>query len=303
MRINYLLVSLFAITLAACSSEKETPNGFKFNLIKEGAGDSLAKPGQLLLVDFVLKDSKDSVWNDSFKNGQPAPVMIQDSTMMANEKGLMQMFRMLKPGDSVTTTLTIKEFFDQMTGGPVPPNFDSTLTLTYSFKIREISTVQKYQEEQQKIAEAKSAEQLTKDIAAIDKFLAEKGIEAVKTASGLRYVITKPGKGENGKSGQTATVEYVGYTLDGVYFDTSVKKIAEEKGVYNAQREPYTAYPVTIDQSAVIQGWHEALKLMNKGAKATVYIPSGLAYGPRRRSPEIGENQILVFDLEVTDLK
>lgn len=303
MRINYLVVSLFAITLAACSSEKETPNGFKFNVIKEGQTDSLAKPGQLLMVDFLLKDSKDSVWNDSFKSGQPAPVMIQDSSMMANEKGLMQMFRLLKPGDSVTTTLTIKEFFEQMTGGPVPPNFDSTLTLSYTFKIREITTVEKYQQQQQKIAEAKSAEQLSKDIEAIDKYLTEKGIQASKTESGLRYVITKPGKGENGKSGQTATVNYAGYTLDGVYFDTSIKKLAEEKGVYNPQREPYEAYPVTIDQSSVIQGWHEALKVLNKGAKATVYIPSGLGYGPRRISPEIGENQILVFDLEITDLK
>ena len=303
MRINYFLVALFAVALAACSSEKETPNGFKFKVVKKGDADSVARPGQLLLVDFVLKDSKDSTWNDSFKNGQPAPVMVQDSTMMANEKGLMQMFRMVSPGDSIVTTLTIKEFFDQMTGGPVPPGFDSTLTLTYSFKIREITTVEKYQSEQQKIADEKSADQLKKDIEAIDKYLAEKGIEAVKLESGLRYVIVKQGKGENGKSGQTASVNYAGYTLEGKYFDTSDKKVAQEKGVYNPKREPYEPYPVTIDQSSVIQGWHEALKYLNKGAKGTFYIPSGLAYGPRRRSPEIGENQILVFDMEVTDLK
>jgi FKBP-type peptidyl-prolyl cis-trans isomerase len=42
---------------------------------------------------------------------------------------------------------------------------------------------------------------------------------------------------------------------------------------------------------------------MSKGTKMTVYIPSTLAYGNRRASPIIGENSILVFDMEVVDVK
>ena len=46
------------MTAACNSAEKETPNGFKYTVITKGEG-SVAKPGQLLLVDFTFKDSKD----------------------------------------------------------------------------------------------------------------------------------------------------------------------------------------------------------------------------------------------------
>jgi FKBP-type peptidyl-prolyl cis-trans isomerase len=91
--------------------------------------------------------------------------------------------------------------------------------------------------------------------------------------------------------------------LDGTHFDSSVKEIAQEKGLYNPAREPYSPYDVTIDQTSVIRGWHDALKVLKKGSKATVYIPSTLGYGPQPYSEVIKENSILVFDLEIVELK
>jgi FKBP-type peptidyl-prolyl cis-trans isomerase len=299
---HLFFAALVAVMVACNASEKETPNGFKYTVVSKGTGE-VAKPGQLLLVDFTFKDSKDSVWNDTYKAGMPAPVMINDSTQMATEIGIMQMFRQLVPGDSVLCTMPIKKFFADMAGGPVPPTVDSTLTMTYYFKVKEVMEVNQYQEMQAKMAAEKETKQLQSDITAIDKFLEEKGIAAEKLESGLRYVITQPGKGDNARPGQATKVNYTGYTLEDKYFDTSIKKVAEEKGIYNPGREPYAPFDVTIDQSQVIRGWHEALKVMNMGAKATFYIPSTLAYGPRKVSPEIGENQILVFDIEMLEIK
>jgi FKBP-type peptidyl-prolyl cis-trans isomerase FkpA len=136
----------------------------------------------------------------------------------------------------------------------------------------------------------------------IDNFLKEKNIVAKKTASGIRYIITKPGKGQNVKDGQTASVNYAGYLLNGKYFDTSMEAVAKEQNIYQ-QGKPYQPYPVTVGRNSVIRGWEEALKLMSKGAKMTVYIPSTLAYGSQRSGPVIAENSILAFDLEVVDLK
>lgn len=299
---NVFFAALVVISAACSSSEKETPNGFKYNVLTKGDG-TLAKPGQLLMVDFVFKDSKDSVWNDTYKAGIPAPVMINDSASMATEFGVMQMFRMLSPGDSVTCSMPIKKFFNEMVGGTIPPGIDTALTMTYIFKVREILEVADFQTRQMQLTEERNAKQLQKDIEAIDMYLASNGIVAEKLESGLRYVITQPGKGANAASGQATTVNYTGYTLEGNYFDSSVKTIAEEKGIYNPQREPYAPFDVTIDQTGVIKGWHEALKVMNKGSKATFYIPSPLAYGSRKVSNEINENQILVFDIEMLDIK
>lgn len=303
MRITNVLFGLLLLLCVACNkSEKETPSGLKFNVVKAGKGEP-AKPNDVLIFNFKLVDSKDSVWADTYTNGMPALVMINDTSAIKNEDGMMQMLRMVVPGDSVTVDFTIKDFFKNMVKAPIPQGVDSTINLTYRLKIDSITTREGAMAMQQAMMAKKQKEQLEKDIAAIDAYLSANNIQAEKAESGLRYVITKPGVGENGKTGQTAKIIYTGYLLTGEYFDTSVESIAKEKGLFNPARAPYVPYDVTIDQSSVIRGWHEALKLLNKGSKATVYIPSTLAYGPQQRSEVIKANSILVFDLEIADLK
>ena len=303
MRITTVLFGLLMLLCVACDkSEKETPSGLKFKIVKAGDG-VLPKPKQIILFNYVFKDSKDSTWADTFKEEFPQAMQIADSMAMAAEGGLIQMFRLLSKGDSATTSMPIKTFFSEVARAPIPMGIDTTLTLSFFFKIKDVMNEEDFIAFQNNWLEKRNAEQLAKDILTIDSYLTEKGIAAEKTESGIRYVITKAGKGENGKSGQTSKVNYAGYLIDGTFFDTSIKSLAEEKGVYNPMREPYSPYDVTIDQTSVIKGWHEALKLMNTGSKGTFYIPSTLAYGLQQRSEIIKPNSILVFDMEVVEIK
>jgi FKBP-type peptidyl-prolyl cis-trans isomerase len=116
-------------------------------------------------------------------------------------------------------------------------------------------------------------------------------IEASRTPSGLYYVITKKGSGEKAKAGQTVSVNYIGKFMDGKVFDATV----DEKGQYVNGR---TAINFSLGQGQVIKGWDEGIQLLNPGCKATLYIPSGLAYGAMDRGP-IPANSILVFDVEL----
>jgi FKBP-type peptidyl-prolyl cis-trans isomerase FkpA len=280
---------------------KKTRNGFEYTVVKEGDG-ILPKVGELLTFNFTMKDSKDSVWQETYKTGLPAAVMIADTSLEKGENGMVQMFRKLSKGDSVKVEMTIKKFFSEIVGGAVPPSIDSTLSISYYIAITEVTTREAYMAKQKEIMEKKQTEQLGKDTVAIDKFLADKAIVAQKTPSGVRYVITQPGTGPNAATGQNVKVNYTGYLLDGKYFDTSVKATAQEKGLYDQRREPYSPFDLVIDRSNVIKGWHDALKTMNKGSKATFYIPSTLGYGPQRASEVIAENSILVFDIEMLDI-
>jgi FKBP-type peptidyl-prolyl cis-trans isomerase len=198
--------------------------------------------------------------------------------------------------------MPIKTFFSEVARAPIPAGIDTTLTLSFRFKIDNVMSQEEFMAFQNEWMEKRNAEQLGKDILIIDSYLNEKGIVAEKTESGMRYVITQPGIGENGKSGQTSKVNYYGYLLDGQYFDSNVKSIVEKNGAVDPMRT-YEPYEVTIDQANVIKGWHEALKLMNKGSKATFYMPSTLGYGAQQRSAIILPNSILVFELELIDLK
>ena len=50
-------------------------------------------------------------------------------------------------------------------------------------------------------------------------------------------------------------------------------------------------------------GWEEMLRMMPIGANFTMYLPSGLAYGPTGKEDLIAPNTVLVFELELVDLK
>lgn len=109
----------------------------------------------------------------------------------------------------------------------------------------------------------------------------------VETASGLQYKVIKAGTGEKAKATDTVVVHYKGTLINGTEFDSSYKR-----------NEP-TSFRV----NQVIQGWQEALQLMNTGAKYQLTIPGKLAYGPRGAGGQIGPNETLLFDVELLEIK
>ncbi len=145
---------------------------------------------------------------------------------------------------------------------------------------------------QQSLAEAQKAKQEKLAIsgkAEGEKFLAEnKNKEGVKTTeSGLQYKVITAGTGDTPKASDTVVTHYTGTTIDGKVFDSSYKRNA----------------PATFPVNGVIKGWTEALQLMKVGAKWKLYIPSELAYGTRGAGANIGPNQVLVFDIELLEIK
>ena len=124
-------------------------------------------------------------------------------------------------------------------------------------------------------------EQLERDIAAIDAYLASEGIDAIEDPSGLRYVVNVAGTGTTPSIASQVTTNYEGRFFDGGVFDSG-------NGV---------SFPV----NGVIVGWQIMLTKMNQGDEVTVYIPSGLAYGTRGQG-SIPPNTNLIFDITLIDV-
>lgn len=127
-------------------------------------------------------------------------------------------------------------------------------------------------------------DQLKKDTEAIDSYLASNNITALTDPSGLRYVITTQGTGVKPTLSNSIQVTYVGKLMsNGQVFDQSTS-------------------PVTFELSRLIVGWQIGFQLLPAGTKATLYIPSGLAYGPYGAG-SIPGNANLIFDVELLDVK
>jgi len=145
--------------------------------------------------------------------------------------------------------------------------------------------VMKQSQKMQQETEAEGQENLE---AGREFLAANKEREEVKvTESGLQYEVLEEGSGPSPSPNDTVVVHYHGTTIDGTVFDSSVER----------------GEPATFVVSQVIEGWTEALQMMQVGGKWKLYIPSDLAYGPSQRSELIKPNTTLIFEVELMDIK
>ncbi|MFM8914024.1 MAG: FKBP-type peptidyl-prolyl cis-trans isomerase [Flammeovirgaceae bacterium] len=308
MKKNVFVAFVVLVVLASCTNSKETMSGFKYSELRAGAGEKVDS-GKYAVVNFFFKDAKDSIWNDTRKAGYPAVVMVGGDKFIKGDV-VMEVLKKLKKGDSVTFSVGARTLFQNTFRQNIPYGVDTAQLFTFNIGVQDIINEEGKQKLQQEWVAKENAkmmqqqqEQLAKDTLAIDDYLKDKNIAAQKTASGIRYIIVQAGKGENAQPGQKVKVNYCGYLLaTGKYFDCSVEASAKEHGCFNEGRKPYGPLEITLGMQQVIAGWEESLQLMNKGSKITAYVPSTLAYGSQRRSQDIIENSILVFDMELLDI-
>lgn len=151
-------------------------------------------------------------------------------------------------------------------------------------------------EEFQKQAQAEQEKLLAEKKAIADKNLKEgqdflesnKKKDGVKTlASGLQYKILKAGDGAMPKATDTVVTHYRGNLISGEVFDSSHKR----------------GQPATFPVSGVIKGWTEALQKMKVGGKWQLFVPADLAYGERGAGQKIGPNSVLIFEIELLEIK
>ncbi len=107
---------------------------------------------------------------------------------------------------------------------------------------------------------------------------------ALKTESGLMYVVDRDGEGTAmPKFGDKVTVHYEGKLLNGKIFDSSYLRHA----------------PATFKIGEVIEGWNEALVTMRKNEKRTLIIPPDLGYGEYGYPGVIPPSAYLIFTVEL----
>jgi FKBP-type peptidyl-prolyl cis-trans isomerase FklB len=115
-----------------------------------------------------------------------------------------------------------------------------------------------------------------KNLQAGEDFLAEnaKRDGVISLPSGLQYRVLEPGTGKQPAATDTVTVHYRGTLIDGTEFDSS----------YSRNK------PATFRADRVIDGWREALQLMQEGAKWSCSYPPvwpTATAAPARSSPAV----------------
>lgn len=288
---KYFLSALGLLAISATAgaqSMQKLPSGIEYKFLKDAPGTQYPVAGNFIEANLLTRLGEDgTILFDSrtMNDNKPVQFQVQAPQFKGDViEGVMKM----TPGDSAMFLLSVDSL--AKVGQQIPnAKLGEGQKLVYVIQLVSVKT----QEQVEKEKKANAAVQTGIDDKLIQEYLKKKGIKATKTASGLYYKIDREGTGATVKAGEQATVNYSGRTLNDSTFDSNVDPAFQHV-------QPFS---FNVAGHQVIPGWDEGVQLLKKGTKATLFIPSTMAYGDRSPSPKIPANSVLVFDIEVTDVK
>ncbi|HIY76189.1 MAG TPA: FKBP-type peptidyl-prolyl cis-trans isomerase [Candidatus Sphingobacterium stercorigallinarum] len=299
-----VLTAAAGLMLASCQNFKKGEGGLEYKFLKDN-GQEKAVGGDVLAMDIIVKTDRDSLLASTYDLGLPqiAPI-IPDSMMQGGYPGDNNtMLKMLGEGDSAVFKLNL-DTMAAKTGQPKPEFADNFIQFTIKvrkhFKKGDLTdSVLFEQVNEYYLAEMEGLKKA--EDGKIASYVEKEKLQPKKTESGLQYVITEEGTGNQPSVGDTVVINYTGQLTNGKIFDTNDPKLAEENDLFNPMRQ-YEPLRVRVGHTPVIAGWTEGLQLLKKGATAKFIIPSELGYGERQQQNTIPPYAPLVFDVEIVDI-
>lgn len=296
-----LVVTALVILTTGCKQQdfKKAPDGTEYKIISNSDGKK-AVAGDVMEVNVFAK-YKDSLLFSSVEKSMPR-FLPYDTAQ------LPPYFKEVHEGDS----LVLRQSTDSLLKyGSAAPFMKKGNYLVQSFKIVKLfsskeaadSAAKGFQSAAKVINRKTAIDKVEKDISSndslvkaddkiINDYMAKNNLTGTKTKWGTYVVIDTPGAGPAISDTDVAVVNYTGRTLEDSTFDSNTDpKLGHTQPLY-----------VDMSEFRVIPGWIDGLKLMRKGTKGKILIPSYLAFGANGAPPKIAPNANLVFDIEVTDV-
>ena len=290
MKNIYYLISTLFILISCVDKEKVLDNGIELKYFKNGNGIEI-QDGEIVMINLQYFDYDG---NELLKKVGNDPVVLQKDSSWENNGIIYDVIDNLVKGDSVFFQLTTEQFFKNAPQSVEVPDSVKNKLISFYCGVQDVMSQSEFEdfqrvqyEKMQQEMEQQNENQLSIDLELIDNYLKENNINATKAESGLHYVVTKKGSGENAAPGDNVTVHYTGMLLNGEVFDSSLER-----------NQPFS---FQLGQGMVIRGWDEGITYFNKGSEGTLYIPSSLGYGPSGAGGVISPNAILIFDIQVLD--
>jgi FKBP-type peptidyl-prolyl cis-trans isomerase FkpA len=277
--------------------------GMEYKIVPYGNIEKL-KNAQFLEMHFTnllaRKGKEDSILNNTREMGA-AQFMQFDSVNIP--PAYLLIFKQMSLGDSVSTRTLVDSMFKD-SPEQMPPFMKRGDMVYTNIKIENAFKTQAEADSArtiamgnaERVAKYKAEIQVELDEKAIADYISNNKIEALKTLDGVYVETIKPGNGPYLNDKSIVKIKYTGTTLAGVMFDSNIDPSKGHTDLLTAN--------LTEDKSlgnGIIPGLEKGLFKLQKGSKAKIYIPSGLAYGPRGGGPDLPPNANLIFYIEVVN--
>jgi len=298
-QIKKIVLGLAVTGLTACNKFNKGEGDMLYKIHTDKSGQTI-KEGDFVAFKAIEKTEGDSVLYSSYDYDRPS-LLIKEKSVFKGD--LFAALGLLSEGDSATFKINIDSMVQKM--GRPQPSDTTKKYLVYTIKIDKVIPKGQMNDSlfRGKIDEFLKAEMeqaKTGEVAKVKAYVSAKNMKPKVTASGLNYVISKEGAGAKANPGDTVVVNYTGMFLSGKVFDSSLPDVAKKNGTFNPQR-PYEPLKLPVGLGGSIPGFEEGLMLLNKGAKATIILPSKLAYG-EQGNQGIPPYSPLVFELDIVNI-
>lgn len=294
-----IVLGLAVTGLTACNNFEKGEGDMLYKIEKDKSGETV-KEGDFVAFKAIEKTEGDSVLYSSYDYDRPSLMIVEKSLFKGD---LIAGLTLLSEGDSAIFKINIDSMVQKM--GRPRPSDTTKKYLVYSIKIDKVipkGTLSDsiFRVKIDDFLKVESEQAKNSESAKVKAYVSSKGLKPAVTASGLNYVISKEGSGAKANPGDTVLVNYTGMFLSGKVFDSSLPEVAKKNGTYNEQR-PYEPLKLPVGMNGSIPGFEEGLMLLNKGAKATLILPSSLAYG-EQGNQGIPPFTPLIFEVDMVNI-
>jgi FKBP-type peptidyl-prolyl cis-trans isomerase len=300
MKKGVVILGIAVAALSSCKQFEKGPGDMLYKIHQDADGAKI-NDGDFVSFKLIEKTEEDSIIFSSYDFDRPS-LIIKEKPLFKGD--LYEGLGMLSEGDSATFKISIDSMEKKM-NAPKPKNTKGKY-FVFTIKVDKVIPKGKLNDQafRSKIdgfLKTETDKAKNQETGKISGYISSKDLKPTVTGSGLNYVITQQGSGNKPGVGDTVQFNYTGMFLSGKVFDTSVKEVATKEGTVNPMR-PYQPIKVPAGVNSTIPGFDEALLLFPKGTKATIILPSKLAYGEQGSGQAIPPYMPLVFDIEVINI-
>lgn len=280
-----LLMAVAAVGFVGCTNSKYP--GFKtldngVNIKYHTKGEDGKKPDINSIVTLNMNYRlTDSILFESSSMPTPLTFPVIEPTFKGD---LYAALTLLNVGDSVTIAFPADSFFMVMAQMPQSPEFVKPNEVMYfDVKLIEVKTDEETKAEQHALyTKMKDQEQEV-----LAKYLSDKQITTAPLPSGLYYTETKKGSGSQPKVGDVLKVHF------------SVSLIEGFPLFSNFDGEPME---IEFGQAFDTKGFDEALGYLRKGTRASLIVPSHIAFDSIGRSQMVPPYSTMLYDVELVNI-
>ncbi len=285
-RLLFAIIGIMAVlAISSCNNEfsgyDKTKSGIYYKIFSQN--DTLsAKVGDVLTLGMAYKVG-DSLLFSSYAETRPFQIILREPQYQGD---VFDCIGMLSLGDSAEFMIKADSFFYITAGAPMlPPFVDSTDYMTFNVKVNKI------QSEDEARAEREAELNILKDKepGLIEEYVKANNVTIAPDDEGLYYIETKKGTGKKVADGLIVVLNYtLKYTNGDTLFST-----------YQRGETIDFEYGTQFDT----KGFNKAVGKMRKGGKATLLVPSSLAFGAQGAGDRLAPYTPLVYEIEIIDIR